>query len=342
MVTSYERTFFTLRDTMSNLKNQAECCANFTNQNHYNPRHERKYLILLCPTDVALKKYIRNNFQYQFLSNIIYSVSSGNSSTLRSVFMQEMISTDMGLRSRTLLMYSSIHSVNKQDLLRWMEFLQSCTNDLAIMQPSNMQGLLVESRFTKAVSIWVQAADMFKKKKRDKKGLILLVVAQYEVQHPMSVLTSFTTSLNHKETPHKSMLKISKSLNDLLSFLSHDNLVSSDDKMRELFKFLWYLDQLKFLVPYMENMVGKGKREGVELKEVIIWLLVCTVRKCEKEDQYLLEKLLLNTGRTGHEVRMYQSIPECRNSAFCEQSDIDCSQYLLRSGDVETNPGPRR
>ena len=58
-------------------------------------------------------------------------------------------------------------------------------------------------------------------------------VAKYMAQGVMAVLSPFTIFTSHKETPHESKLQI---LNSLISFLGHDNLVSSKYAILECIK----------------------------------------------------------------------------------------------------------
>merc|ERR1719318_680940 len=257
-VTTYVRALPTLQAAMSTHKNHlVGWCAKAMCQNQYNPKQVINYLTLLCPTDMEPKEFISNNLHHLLPPVILYSVSTGNTSTRGSDSTLEMISTYMGQKSRTLLMFHFpslfthliIYSEDQQHLSRCLEFLQSRTSkDLAVMLPTNRQRVLVElltmfnfskSRITQALSMCAKADDMFKqpeKSKKDKKGLTLPAVAQYVAQGLMAVLSSFTTSLSHKETPHESKLQILKSLNDLVTFLGHDNLVSSKYAILECIK----------------------------------------------------------------------------------------------------------
>ena len=230
---------------MSTQKNHiVSWCAKAMCQNCHSPKQVIDYLMLLCPTDTKPKEFISNNLHHLLPPVILYSVSSGNSSTSGSDSTLEMISSYMGQKSRTLLMYHFptlfthliIHSEGQQHLMRCLEFLQSRTSkDLAVMLPTNRHKVLVElltkfnfskSRITQALSMCAKADDLFKhpdKNKKDKKGLTLPVVAQYVAQGLMAVLSSFNTSLSHKETTVETKLQILNSLNDLITFLGYEN-----------------------------------------------------------------------------------------------------------------------
>jgi len=365
-ITTYVRALPTLQAAMATHKNHLVVwCAKAMCQNKYNPKQVINYLTLLCPTDIEPKEFISNNLHHLLPPVILYSANTNNSTTL------EMISSYMGQKSRTLLMFHFpslfthliINAEDQQHMQRCLEYLHNHTSkDLAVMLPTNRLRVLVElltkfnfskNRITQALSMCARADDLFKhpeKKKTDKKGLTTSAVAQYISQGLMAVLSSFTNSLSNQETPEESKLQILYSLNDLIIFLGHDNMVSCKyailecvkkatclskesvkfatvsinlwdsfihsmalsslvemlpqvlcgllpllnscpEKIRELFKFLLEknLDQFKAQVPYLmflpslpqlEDIVGKVRGQGVEIKESIRRLLHCLNHEC--------------------------------------------------------------
>lgn len=81
-VTTYVRALPTLQAAMSTHKNhQVGWCAKAMCQNQYNPKQVNSYLTLLCPTDMEPKEFISNNLHHLLAHVILYSVSTGNTST---------------------------------------------------------------------------------------------------------------------------------------------------------------------------------------------------------------------------------------------------------------------
>ena len=251
-ITTYVRALPTLQAAMATHKNHLVVwCAKAMCQNKYNPKQVINYLTLLCPTDIEPKEFINNNLHHLLPPVILYSANTNNSTAL------EMISSYMGQKSRTLLMFHFpslfthliINAEDQQHMQKCLEYLHNHTSkDLAVMLPTNRLRVLVElltkfnfskNRITQALSMCARADDMFKhpeKKKSDKKGLTTTAVAQYISQGLMAVLSSFTNSLSNKETPEESKLQILNSLNDLIIFLGHDNMVSCKYSILECIK----------------------------------------------------------------------------------------------------------
>ena len=141
----------------------------------------------------------------------------------------------------------AVSADSSRTLARCLDFVKSHTAvDLAGMIRGNRQRILVEllglynlykSRVMHALNLCAMADENFvKPKKPDSKGLPVAEVARYVGQSLMAVLSCFNVKLNNKEVPTEDKLQILKSLNDLMMFLGHDNLVERKHAVLECIK----------------------------------------------------------------------------------------------------------
>ena len=141
----------------------------------------------------------------------------------------------------------AVSAESPRTLSRCLDFVKSHTAvDLAGMIKGNRQRILVEllglynlykSRVMHALNLCAMADENFvKPKKPDSKGLPVAEVASYVGQSLMAVLSCFNVKLNNKEVPTEDKVQILKSLNDLMMFLGHDNLVERKHAVLECIK----------------------------------------------------------------------------------------------------------
>ena len=166
----------------------------------------------------------------------------------------------------TIFAHLAVSSDSARVLARCLDFVKSYTAvDFADMVKANRQRLLVEllafysehkTRVTLALGQCALNDDNFKKpSKEDKNGLPAEEVAKYVGQSLMASLHDFNVRLKKKGVEREERLQLLKSLNDLILFLGHKNLVERKHAVLETIK-----------------MAGTLMEEDRELEEVCITL----------------------------------------------------------------------
>ena len=228
----------------------------------HNPKQVLNYLLLFYSSDrsttvVNQSEFIQHNLHLLLPPIIVNAVHPEVESTGAADSTLEMIAeyaSCLGNKKiRTLLMHYFpgifshliIHAKDQSHLKKCIAYLENkLGKDISELIPSNRNKVLIElltmynyskSRITQALGMCAKSDNTFhhKEKRKDSKPLPQHVVATYVSKSLMGVLSSFMVSFSHRETSTEVKLQIIKSLNDIIIFLQHENLVTSKNLLMD-------------------------------------------------------------------------------------------------------------